>query len=595
MEDDIRSKEFPTNYSSDATRVLDAMSFTKGRSVGLLGSMSLRSQQYAGDYDAFEIVNLKENSDEIALHSLAVRFKEIIKDVKGLPKTYIGDIKAGSVEDWRVLPRNAVVKDGKLEGMDVVFSRRKLDELEKAKVISPNEAKYGHSLLKGKMTPIRFLEAKQKLKFHIVRWSVEDVLRGSKRLRDGRTFTLEEAFSSPSITKMDVISYVQNNRYTDFSMIYYFRNNGKLLNPDLYDFVDSIKENILYYEKKGNPFKVLKRKFALAKFERDATTIAKLTPILNSDLGRIYHVLGDIGTLIHLLEDEKPDPKTVRFEIDQFKNRLSNVYTLSDYLKEEHTILGEIESALKDPNRETLLTKLRKLEDRLQRILNENTRRMTKSKGLKGGVKVLDITETIPPSKDPEINKKKKQAATATMNMLKGLAHYYSTRDPATSLGFRVLKDDIESMLPVYDGLPEKPLDAGHEKAQKDMALTILGKNDQYYYTQPSPQERFNREVRPMVDQLRAPNRTTDQRNPFRNLTVADSYPKDKREREEALKNPRYKAYEFPLVSIPGGSDEMNQAVWYLTDNPQRYIFPYPLLGAPFVNEKVRAEERRRK
>lgn len=594
MEDDVRSKEFPTNYSSDATRVLDAMSFTKGRSVGLLGSMSIRSQQYAGDYDAFEIVNLKENSDEIALHSLAVRFKEIVKDVKALPKTYIGDIKAGSVEDWRVLPRNAVVKDGKLEGMDVVFSRRKLDELEKAKVISPNEAKYGHSLLKGKMTPIRFLEAKQKLKFHIVRWSVEDVLRGSKRLRDGRTFTLEEAFLSPSITKMDVISYVQNNRYTDFSMIYYFRNNGKLLNPDLYDFVDSIKENILYYEKKGNPFKVLKRKFALAKFERDATTIAKLTPILNSDLGRIYHVLGDIGTLIHLLEDEKPDPKTVRFEIDQFKNRLSNVYTLSDYLKEEHTILGEIESALKDPNRETLLTKLRKLEDRLQRILNENTRRMTKSKGLRGGVKVLDITETIPTSPNPEINKKRKAAAIATMNMLKGLAHFYQTRDPATSLGFRVIKDDIEKMLPVYDGKPEKETDEGHETAQRDTALIVLGKNPHYPFTQPSPQERFNREVKPMVDQLRAPNRTSDQRNPFRNLTVADSYPKDKKAREEALKNPAKRAYEFPLVSVPGGSDELNQAVWYLTNNPQHYIFPYPLIGAPFVNEAEREKMRRK-
>jgi len=378
MEDDIRQKQFPDNYSSDAVRVLDAMSFTKGKGVGLLGSMSLRSQLYAGDYDSFDIVNLKESSKDVALHTLAVRFKEIVKELEGMPKTYIGDIKAGSVEDWRVLPRTARVHDGQLIGMDVIFSRQKLDELAKAKVISPNEKKYGLSLLKGKMTPIKFLLAKQQLKFHLVRWSAGDVLRGSKRLRDGREFTLEEAFSSPSITKMDVISYVQNNRYTDFSMIYYLINNNKLLNPDPYDLVDSVKENILYYEKTGNPFKVLKRKFVLAKFERDEKTIKKLVPILNSDLGRIYHVVGDIGTLIHLLEDESPSAKSVRFEIDQFKNRLSNVYTLTDYLKEEHTLLGEIGSALKDPSKKGLLAKLRSMEDHLQRVLNDGTRKFTK-------------------------------------------------------------------------------------------------------------------------------------------------------------------------------------------------------------------------
>jgi len=378
MEDDIRQKSFPDNYSSDAVRVLDAMSFTKGKGVGLLGSMSLRSQLYAGDYDSFDIVNLKESSKEVALHSLAVRFKEIIKELTSMPKTYVGDIKAGSVEEWRVLPRDAKVHDDQLVGMDVTSSRRRLEELERAKVISPSEKKYGMSLLSGTMTPIKFLTAKQHLKFHIVRWSVSDVLRGSKRLRDGRSFTLEEAFSSPSITKMDVISYVQNNRYTDFSMIYYLINNDKLLNPDVYDFVDSVKENILYFEKTGNPFKVLKRKFVLAKFERDEKTIKKLIPILNSDLGRIYHVLGDIGTLIHLLEDESPSPKSVRFEIDQFKSRLANVYTLSDYLKEEHSILGEINSTLKDPSKKGMLAKLRSMEDRLQKVLNDNTRKLSK-------------------------------------------------------------------------------------------------------------------------------------------------------------------------------------------------------------------------
>jgi hypothetical protein len=376
MEDDIREKSYPDNFASDAVKVLDTMSFTRGKGVGLHGSMNIRSQQYAGDYDAFEVVNMKEDSNKVALHMLVVRFQDILKELKALPNTYIGDIKSGAIEEWRVLPKDARVQDGKLVGMDVTKARRKLDELERAKIITPNEARYGHTLLKGKMTPIKFLKAKDDLKFHIVRWSPPEIERGSKVLRGGRHYTLEEAFSSPSTTKMDAISLVQKSRYTDFSMIYYFQNNGKLLNPDLTDVLTALKENEMFYTAEGKLFKALKRRFAIAKYERDAKTITELTPIFNSDLGRLYHVVSDVGTLIALLEDERPKPDIVKFEIDQFKSRLANVYKLKDYLREEQTILGEIRSALRLTKRELLLAKLRTIEDRLQRILNNGTARV---------------------------------------------------------------------------------------------------------------------------------------------------------------------------------------------------------------------------
>ena len=56
-------KEYPDNYPADAVRILDAMSFGKG--LVLLGSMSLRSQQYAGDYDGFEQVKMKGPVDTV--------------------------------------------------------------------------------------------------------------------------------------------------------------------------------------------------------------------------------------------------------------------------------------------------------------------------------------------------------------------------------------------------------------------------------------------------------------------------------------------------------------------------------------------------
>jgi hypothetical protein len=249
-----------------------------------------------------------------------------------------------------------------------------VDELLKDKIISASEAKDAKELLKSSPTIPEFLLAKQKIKFHIVRWTPPEVLRNAKVLRDKRTMTLEQAFSSPTISKMDVIGLVQRNRFTDFSVIYEFRNNGKVLNPDKIDIGQSLKEAILAYSAEGNWFKVLKRRYALAKYLNDVDTVKKLTPFLNSDLGRLYHIVGDIGTLTNLLDNFSGVPMDiVRYEIDQFRNRLSTIYSLQDYLKNESEVFGTINRILKLPQKK-MVQPLSKLGDTLEKYLQDNTK-----------------------------------------------------------------------------------------------------------------------------------------------------------------------------------------------------------------------------
>ncbi len=336
--------------------------------------MSLRSQQYAGDYDGFEVVKMDESTDEEALNKLAAKFKVIIKRLRGMKDVYIGDCKAGAIEEWRVLPRSARVVNGKVEGYNAVASRKKVDELSQAGIITREEAKSAMELLKSPIRPTDLILAKGKLKFHLVRWTVQQILDGKQMLRDKRVYTLQEAFSSPTISKLDVIGLVQRNRFTDFSVIYEFQNKGRVLNPDEIDIENSLEENILFYKAENNPFKVLKRRFALAKFKGDDAAVKKLSDVLNSDLGRVYHVLGDIGTLKSLLEDHTNQPmEKIRYEIDQFKNRLANVYTLDDYLKREPTILGQLNAALKAPRKDMMLARLEEVERGLEGVLNKHT------------------------------------------------------------------------------------------------------------------------------------------------------------------------------------------------------------------------------
>lgn len=565
MLNEARTKSYPENYPSDAMAILDAMSFSGGKEVKVLGSMSLRSQQYAGDYDAFEVVK-RNGSDEKVLDELVSEFQTIIKNLRGMKNVFIGDIKAGSIEEWRVIGKDAGLVDGKIVGYNPTQSKAKIDELYKAKVITEGEKRSADELLKDKGTPADFLLARKKLKFHIVRWSVPEILAGSK-IERGRRFTLQEAFSSPTITKLDTIGLVQNNKYTDFSIIYEFHNGKKILNPSFEDIGKSLSEDIIAYKAENNPFKVLKREYALAKFRGDEKTLKSLTPVLNSDLGRLYSLLSDVGTLIQLLEEKQKVPlDIVRFEIDQFKARMANVYSLPDFLKTEHTLLGHIASALKTSSRDQLLSHLKQIEELIQGSLTHNTKKLrggthrtdflkahkledksysleelsniskvpmktlqevynrgigayktnpqsVRLKGsyvkgvkaapkfklskeqwamarvysfldgnpkhdndlrLKGGAE-LDVGNLPPPEKGrtPE---RKMAIANRLASELKNAAHYFAYRAPATSLGYRVIADELFKKAPTIYGEDARALDAGHEgQTKKQMGRVIWG------------------------------------------------------------------------------------------------------------------------
>ena len=56
--DILVKKRYPDGYPDDVVDTLNLMSLTHGKKMKLAGSMPLRSQLYAGDYDAVEIVEI---------------------------------------------------------------------------------------------------------------------------------------------------------------------------------------------------------------------------------------------------------------------------------------------------------------------------------------------------------------------------------------------------------------------------------------------------------------------------------------------------------------------------------------------------------
>lgn len=359
-------KEYPNGYPNDAVEILKQMSFSDGKNVNVVGSMALRSQIYAGDYDADEKV-VTRGIKEIALKELTRKFKSIIRNLEKTPLTYIGDIKSGSIEEWRVVTRP----------YNAEKSQEKLKELFDKKIISKDEYEEGKRRCKSTLSKLELLLLENDFRPNIIRWRPAEVLRGYKILKDGRKFTLEQAFETPTITKLDVVSWVQNNRFTDFSLIYEFKNNGKVLNPGIRDFEESIRENIVVLHSEKKYYKMAKRIFALAKYTENDEVLEILSPLFNGDLGRLYIVYGDIGTLENLFDIEKNIPyEKLELEVDQFKGRLSNI-SLLGYIRQEKHLFELIDTFTK--MNKSFLTKpkmlrlLKELKEKLLELLSQYT------------------------------------------------------------------------------------------------------------------------------------------------------------------------------------------------------------------------------
>lgn len=344
-------RKYPLQYPADAVKVLNAMSFTKGKGIMVVGSSAIRSQQYAGDYDAHEIVKVDYKSEEEATKHLVKQFQLIIMKLMSMKRVYIGDIKSGVIDEWDVLKHSNRVK-----------------ELAKKHILTPSEASMATKLLKD-TTEIGKLKAKKELKFHIVRWTPKEVIAGKKKLRDGRIYTLQEAFKSPTITKLDVISLVQG-KYTELSIIYEFKNGSKAINKTPQDIEQSLKNDIMLYESEGNRFKAVKRRFALAKLKDEKDNLKKYHDIINSEAGKLYVVYSDVKTLADLLELHTISKSEVQDAVDGFRHRLSRIYQDEHFLKKEPRLLAELGKAIKESNPHATL---RKIEAELFESLNRQT------------------------------------------------------------------------------------------------------------------------------------------------------------------------------------------------------------------------------
>jgi hypothetical protein len=355
----IREKRFPGNYTEEVLDVLKRLSVTNLKHVKIVGSTSVRSQQYAGDVDANDTVKIDSYAQAASL------LKEVIKRLDS--SIFITDFKIGEVTMWDVLQGDT--REGEF---DLVKSLQKLSALKKS-IISEAEFKGAERLLRAVKDPLTLVEAKKAIRFHILRWKPSEVLAGVKKVR-GLTISLEDAIASGGLIKLDVIK--DTDRFTEISMIYTMKLNGKQRKVGQ-NLIESLEDDIVYFDKR-NAFKALKRAFSLAKVTKNTSELEFLVPLLNSDLGRLYNIISNVDTILLLLEQPDVPIDDVHENLDEIKARMGNIYSLKEFLDVETNILGALET-MKKMSAKRLKPALLSLTTSLQTILNKETEKKIKS------------------------------------------------------------------------------------------------------------------------------------------------------------------------------------------------------------------------
>lgn len=387
----MKEKTYPDNFSKEVQSIIKKGLFNpSGKGLNIMGSMGLRSQKYASDFDLWEVVNVS------SIDMLETRYKRIVRELIEDKKIFIGDIKLGNYEDWRIVNENGYFADGKLYGYDAEISRKRLTDLYKKKVVDEDFYKEGMRLLIDNPNIVEWNDILDKLRLNIVRWRPTEVLKGWKILGDGKTrYTLKEALQSKSLFKMDWFGLMSDGIFQEFSVIYDVRLRNRRLNIFPVNIEVKLKEDMEYYAKVGQWWKFIKRFFSLTNYylrtgkgnksENDHTLVV-LNEILNSDLGIVANLQGDINGLLYVMENENAgaiDIKRAKEEVDDFTDRLSNVYTLNSYLKAEPEILREIEVILKAQSKKPIIKNLMEIYEKLNSILNEETKKKMGKVGMR--------------------------------------------------------------------------------------------------------------------------------------------------------------------------------------------------------------------
>ena len=370
-------KKIKSSYDNDVSKAISLITYDLNN-VTIAGTSKLKSMIYSSDVDLFEVFNRNYSSEDIAK-----ALQHIIKKIEKEPKFYIMDIKAGINEKFNIFHKLGYFKNGQIYDFDYHDTEQKLNYIKND--IDNYDELYDlcQSAKNGSLSA--WLDLREKIrKLFTIRWTPNEILDGYKYVNNQK-FYLYQAIPQ-FVTKIDCV-FDFNGILTEISNIlisYQSEKNGLnylpiASDPDMH--VDAVKYNIIEYlhGKHKNYLKVLKRIYSMAVNDNDNTLANKIAPILVSNIALLSKVSSILATLIDMLEKlPHPPMNDIRYNIDQCRSKLSNIYQFP--FNEKH-IDNELIRA-QNMNKDNTLKCLENIKDLMSKIINSETLKYIKDNRL---------------------------------------------------------------------------------------------------------------------------------------------------------------------------------------------------------------------
>lgn len=417
----LEIKDVKIDFNEYFLDVMNTIAFNVNN-IRLYGSSSYKSQPFPSDYDFFEIFPFM-GTDIDGAKKLIQAIKVIIE--KSRKRGWVmTELKAGFNPYFDIY--FGQFRDGKLvEPINKNVIMNHLQKLVKNKLLKAEDYNFINKHLSNKMTVATYDKIKDLLRdYFVLRWGFDDINRGYLTLGNGEKIYLEDAILNTVperfkeviiINKIDfeiitgelfkeatnmflLIKALDNTSYNKLTKL--LEADGTIIplpkdiniynvtNP-FYDKqifthnieVDKLKAHIqqLYYEKKFyNPMKMVKRMWSIARFNKDIPIIKKLTPLLRSDVSRIYQVKGSLDAYILYVQFSKIDKKHYKNEnnyydkfivIKNFIMRELGLVVQFNFNKQHKQILDLMNNVTKKNLEDTL----NRIRDIIVNIINKYT------------------------------------------------------------------------------------------------------------------------------------------------------------------------------------------------------------------------------
>ena len=324
----------PADYSQEVNDILKLI--TTNSNVYPVGSYKYKVHKYPGDIDIFETIKSCCLYSE-ARFAITKKIQNIAKKILKQKDIFLGDFKAGVDNRWEIYIGKT--KQNKIVDYDRKLIKRTIDNLKSQNILTQKEY---NQILKFLKINIKRTDWEKLKNFinnkYIIRWTIDEIIKGKKKLKGNKTLYLDEAISHDSTCKIDIWGQV-NNRYieiTNWFLIVQRNKDGseKVLGMDLENYISNIEEDIYKYSSKEhrNSLKAAKRLFNKYKFlnktrnDKYAKKLTKLSPLFSSDMAKLSQITSESEVLRFMLEKIRNPPLTnILIQINEFLDRISDI------------------------------------------------------------------------------------------------------------------------------------------------------------------------------------------------------------------------------------------------------------------------------